>query len=703
VRQLRGRSVDRLCRTVVLAVTLLLSCGVLTGLSRQAAVPSDADPFVVNGAVDVAGRQTRYSYYFDHNALADALRVGNSLIALTMSGNLLRIDTGTMTLTSQAVVPGRATAIGKDDRDVVLLGTEDGEIASVDPATLARTTLTRVQGRVRWLSRTERRLIAVVGSDQPFAWPGEEVKTFERRTGGHPRWAVIVLENGRGVRRTLPKEVEPNSALVDGVTLWLANDRGEWGGDVYAMDLDTGRLTRKRVGNVRGLLRTGDGRLLAYGGLAHGPLTSGFIARVDLARPQLISRFEGTTSDEVTASHPQSLIEWLGEDPVGGGFWVLSEHTVYHASNDFSQWSQGVGLGGHFIGGLQVSLGNLPAINRLMPDPHAAELLGVSAIDGVWRVTSGSLEHLQFAGQLGGDILDIWPTRVGTLFLPFTWRAPTSWRLTGNVWSMTSLCPSEMSESGSFPMTLDASGLLSYCTEGTRPGSSAIVRLDENGHPATVESWERDHSSSPDRLLFGPRGQLFGFEHYGDEEVLWQRVDGKWLVVGKAPPKTSISQMPGLDVRPLIPLSSIESDASVVWVPEDASLMRLSRQPDEKWELTRISHPQLTGVIDAVAETGDGILLVSSSGLFRYHVASNRVDPLPAPVTDHVVTLSRDNMGRLWAAGNRLHVSTDEAKTWHVVDLPMLSPTRLKRVRPNPDVPGGIFLSLYDRGVLVLE
>jgi hypothetical protein len=68
-----------------------------------------------------------------------------------------------------------------------------------------------------------------------------------------------------------------------------------------------------------------------------------------------------------------------------------------------------------------------------------------------------------------------------------------------------------------------------------------------------------------------------------------------------------------------------------------------------------------------------------------------------------VLTVARDDTGRLWAAGDRLYVSADDGTTWKRVDLPMVSPTSVKRLRRDPSSPGGMYLSLDDRGLVAIE
>jgi hypothetical protein len=107
-------------------------------------------------------------------------------------------------------------------------------------------------------------------------------------------------------------------------------------------------------------------------------------------------------------------------------------------------------------------------------------------------------------------------------------------------------------------------------------------------------------------------------------------------------------------------------------------------------------------VLDATPDDGTGALIATPGGVFRYHTESDRVVRLPAIPGDSIVSIARDRDGRLWAAGDRLQVSRDDAKTWSAVDLPMMSRTRLKRVRFNPSG-RGVIISLYDRGMLTVE
>jgi hypothetical protein len=132
----------RHCLTVITGIFVLLAVGWTEVSTAQQPAPRTAP--TIQGSVDIRdGRHVRFRYYFNHNALKDCVRVGNSLIALTESGNLIRFDAETLRLQGQAIIPGRGTAIAPASNRV-LIGTEDGRIYGVDPASLLKAAPTGV-------------------------------------------------------------------------------------------------------------------------------------------------------------------------------------------------------------------------------------------------------------------------------------------------------------------------------------------------------------------------------------------------------------------------------------------------------------------------------------------------------------------------------------------------------------------------------
>lgn len=98
------------------------------------------------------GSQARYTYHFDHNALTDGVLAGQSLFALTDSGNLHEFNAETLELNGQVIVPGRALFIAAESKDSALIGTFDGHILRVRAKSLQMETATFTPGNVVWLS-----------------------------------------------------------------------------------------------------------------------------------------------------------------------------------------------------------------------------------------------------------------------------------------------------------------------------------------------------------------------------------------------------------------------------------------------------------------------------------------------------------------------------------------------------------------------
>jgi hypothetical protein len=110
------------------------------------------------------------------------------------------------------------------------------------------------------------------------------------------------------------------------------------------------------------------------------------------------------------------------------------------------------------------------------------------------------------------------------------------------------------------------------------------------------------------------------------------------------------------------------------------------------------------GVLDALPDGEQWSLIASADGMMRLHIADGRIQRIATPdSSDQVQSLCRDGEGRLWAVGDGLSVSSDEGLHWRNVLLPMLGKTFLKRLRISSSNPKQMLLSLYDRGVVVLD
>jgi hypothetical protein len=68
-----------------------------------------------------------------------------------------------------------------------------------------------------------------------------------------------------------------------------------------------------------------------------------------------------------------------------------------------------------------------------------------------------------------------------------------------------------------------------------------------------------------------------------------------------------------------------------------------------------------------------------------------------------IVSLCRDEQGRLWAASHtQIYVSSNEGESWEVVALPMLASTFVARIRRSRQNPHGIVLA-RDDSIVFLE
>ena len=133
-------------RPIVCPVLLAM----LTGLWVTSNLQGDewTPPPVADGRL-ASGRVVEYAIHFDRNSLDDSVRVGDSLIALTSSGALLRFALPAIRLVRERI-DDEVTCIGRGEANTVLAGLADGRICRVDPATLELTDVVKLSGVPQW-------------------------------------------------------------------------------------------------------------------------------------------------------------------------------------------------------------------------------------------------------------------------------------------------------------------------------------------------------------------------------------------------------------------------------------------------------------------------------------------------------------------------------------------------------------------------
>jgi hypothetical protein len=731
---------------MITVISLLLGVAWTEASTDEQPAPRTAP--TIQGSVDIRdGRQARFRYYFNHNGLKDCVRVGNSLIALTESGNLIRFDSETLAMEGQAIIPGRGTAIAPDS-DRVLIGTENGKIYDVDSVSLSLKVVATVQGRVVWLGdglggTQNRRIVAVIDNyPEVLPWPGEPFKDYDARSVRLERietrpYFVAVHANGKV--KTVPfllgkNFAIPNSYLLDDSNrLWMGSDKGEWGGECSYMDLRTGKVhaVAGDVSGVLGFLRSTDGRLFAYGGTSHLGMHTGYIAQIkdehlenisqfesnDWKRPvpekaqQIISRLEkGPEAQGQIASadgKPQGPIDLMMEDSDKGGFWVVSAHILYRADSRFSEWRKIVDLGGRWYGGRRYSMGNTPTVNRLIADKSKPDsLLAVMGRDGLERVSNARVEHLSFVGELESSVVEIWKSSIGTVLLADD-SGHTAWRVGDDGWREMRFFPNRRpSDEGADwyeaePFGDDGDGIVAFSSDNISPGERDIVKLRTLGTTETTESWKDSSSRWDSSFLRTSDGHLL-------------RISGSKLAIRQASGwgEAGMSKMPDSDERKRVLIgrryvSLAAADQSEIFLDvELGELEKLTRNSDEPYSFAPLSYKHQaapTRVFDAVADSDGWVLSATAHGLLRLRLEDGQRKPVPSPsLSEEIKSICRDEQGRLWAAGRRLYVSSDEGKRWNNVELPMVSDTYTKRVRPNPMAPG-LIVALHDRGVVFLD
>ncbi len=274
-----------------------------------------------------------WSYYNrDRNALADAVRAGDAIIALTDSGALVRFDASTLKLAREWSGPVGATCLGHREGDAVLAGYADGRVGRIDPATLAMTELARLPGEVQWVGtipagagqaakpriigvmeqkkefETKRAVSAVLGRSRGAVVEKKKVVEIKSRKYQVPCSVVIDLGSGKtfapDARGERPSDLHASAFLLDHKhRLWLGADNGEWGGWCSYVDLDAGQVhsvpgkiddlaPEPSWPGVYGFTELRDGQVWAYGGTMHMGGVEGFIWRVDRGKAEELHRLD---------------------------------------------------------------------------------------------------------------------------------------------------------------------------------------------------------------------------------------------------------------------------------------------------------------------------------------------------------------------------------------------------------------------------
>lgn len=720
-------------------IAALLLSAVITFPSSRASCQFPSFEGPISGSSNVQSLGTvQWSYHFDRNALKNAERSGREIVALTESGNLARFDAETLSVTGHQVIPGRGTAIARGKTGTLLIGAEDGQIYQLVPATLELTPVTKAGGRILWLALSSvagrpESIVAVVDSRADvMPWPGEGFKAYERRSARiqrrvlNPLKVLIVSE---GTTRYIPFEqvsfATPSAFMLDDSDrLWMGTDKGEWGGEYSYMELRTGKVTKFDTDSgVLGFMKSRDGQVLAYGGMSHMGMQSGFVADVSKSPAVYLREFTNWPKTELPeaakrvleqarANRPQAAegsprgpIDLVVEQDGASGFWVLSEHEVYRCDRDFAKWEKVADLGGRWSGGRNYSVGNTPTIRRvLVSGNETPEVIAVSGRDGLARLSNGNVKHVQVQGQIESSIIEVWSTSIGVVYLNDD-DLHTGWRLDKGRWQRLRFLP-DSSPSDEYSVwnfaqpIMDDHGIVAYFGAAVTPGERGFLKVGNEVKPTVLQTWKDSSSYYGSSILGTSDGVMLevsesGLRRWNGKQ--WESA-GTWASSGSEKDRRRL-----LNGRSYIRLTS--GKASEVFLDAElGDLLRLTKS-EKGFDLRRLTTSKGAapgGIFDATNDRAGVVLLATSSGLVRFNPDSGERQVIPPPnATEEFKTLVRDGAGRIWAAGDLLYVSADEGKHWSLVPLPMLGPTYIKRVREVGN--GSMVVALHDRGVVFLD
>lgn len=684
-----------------------------------------------------SGEPFRYTYYFDHNALKDAVRAGSVLIALTESGDLVRFDGTTLKITGQQIVPGHASAISLAEDGRVLVGTEAGIIVEVDSATLKQTPLFTTKGRVVWLGSvtgkdTTPMTVAVLDNSLDLnPWPGEDSGKYDKRAR-HAQvsrvnpFLVTVYESG--TVRSFPLSSElifplPSSFLLDNTgTLWMGRDKGEWGGSFSSMDLHAGKVsTSSTDSGVQGFLRCADGRLFVYGGMSHMGVDEGYVAEVKAGVLEFKSRFRNDSLqkslplpenvqrllDQDNRGHkfdpenlPHGPVDLMMEDLYGNGFWVVSSHVLYHASTNLSEWSKTMDLGGRWYGGRQYSVGNTPTVRRLILDQSASQdmlAIAVMGRDGLEKISQGRVHRLAASGQLESPIMDIWTTSIGTIFLAAS-DEHSAWRFAAGQWQKLKFFQ-ESNWGFAEPFADDGSAILAFTGDNTIPGERGLTKVGPTGTAELANTWKDDSTEWHTFFILTSQHELLRIT----DNTVQIRAGAIWREAGSSKVPLYDERKGLLVGRRHIFLGTV-GDKDFYLDSDRGDLLELTRKPDHTFLFDYVAHAAVSGIFDAVADQDGWFLAATANGLRRFRLENSRNEVIPHPnASEEIKSLCRDAQGRLWAAGDHLYISADKGKHWEQVFLPMLVYTYSKRIRQNPQDEHEIMLAMFNQGVVFIK
>jgi hypothetical protein len=683
------------------AIVPLLGMLTLVAVTRGSE-PSGASKVVVGPEWKTAeeivdlptGMKARATYHFNRNALLAACVTEDGIVAATDSGNLLKFDSKDLRL-QQEIRPAAAIALLTKVEGVGILAADtDGRVHRIDPNTLAQTEITKLPGAPQWMvgfhdTRTQKNGVLAAVALPSKETEGEQVELHK-----------FGLERAGSEKLPFPVVKGKISAyfLDRNARLWLGVDAGEWGGWCGSFDLRAGNAARieplkgSSPPGVYGFVELPDGQVWAYGGTMHF-LSSGFIARVDRGKLEMLARFGD--DPEVKPSAPQKLprypITHIIADPKSNDLLVFAYLDLFRVDAQLKNWRHVGTVDLRYRWGRPDAMGSYPALRTVSAiGNQSGDLICATALDGLLRIREGQVTQYVVPDQIGDDRIDRILPAAGTSLLV----GEQVWRHAGTGWQALSLFPSappsQFEKWREFGVMLDRDRVpVALCRTNSMPGAAALTRWKDGKVEVIASEGGRSPVGAVEEGFATPDG---AFWCAGPNRLL-RLVDGRWQQVGEAPDEF----LWGLHVV---------GPAQPPWVLHCKD--RLYRLTPGKGvadaALTPIPLPaELGEVHDGLALAPGQILLACKAGLRLFDEKSGKVSECPFPPPQgEVWALCHDGRGRTWLAGRSVWMVDAERKVHDLGKLARFGAVAHAIGADSMDAAGTI-VALGKRGILFVR
>lgn len=664
-----------------------------------------------------SGRVVDYTIHFDRNSLQDSVRVGESLIALTSAGCLLRFELPTVRLVREQIGTEQVICLGRGEGGAVLAGLSDGRVCRVDPATLDLADVAKLAAPPQWIGWSKANgnrpagLVVITEATKPVDRDG--------RHWNVPNSVVNDLSTGK----TFALESLATTFLLDRAgRVWLGADRGEWGGNVWRVDLIKGRADaiqpppshkpdRKAFWQgVTGFIELRDGQVWAFGGTSHMGFNSGYLTRLDEKEPRSLLTFEGPHGPEEKVDPDRPMLPVTRVVEENNSLLVFSYSDVFRFDKKLKSGKRVASLEIQYRWGRPDAVGAYPSLRTVHPPTREGEPYALATIaDGYVLLDGAKVIPHRLAGQLGASqVHRVLNTSEGNLILESNDQLPT-WQLGAKGWEIASFAPplepapdndaAELEKNDedwykTHILVGPGGAIYTVSSTSTSPGTRTTAR---RARGKSEQIGREESSLVPSYSFITADGTLWNI----DFGALLRFEKGQWETVAHVSEKSSPYYLAPLDTN------------GPPW-------LLLDQRSERLWRLdhgAKGENPRLTSVkiqeggktlriVGAIRWTNDALLLSTDSGLRIFTPATqvlSRAD-LPEPAQP-ATSLARDGLERLWQ-GNAtgLWLCAPKAKTLESFDrVPWIAQGGIEALVADPQHTDGVILALGPRGVAFLR